>query len=251
MATHPKTAKAKEGTPAPATKTTVQAVPAPAATSNTIPSEHAAPKVEGLSPAAPPAAAAARQAANESAKDKILVVLSDNGGIDFGSMREKTKDKFIAALRRSEGDIFPKAAEAASMNIPDEAVSAIFNVVGVAETMLASTRFPPAVAQAAFMWNRKELEAIKNPAKALIAKHARKLRGWEEETTFALVFAQIHFEKMHTLRVLMAEYAASKAAAEAMVTKTPGPQPGDNTAGAGKMPGDISPADSIDPSKVQ
>lgn len=205
------------------------------------PSTAPSPKVDGLaSPAT--AATSTRSSQAEPAKDKILVVLDDNGGIDFGSMREKTKDRFISALRRSEGNIFPKAAEAASLSIPDEAITAIYNMVGVAETMLASSRFPPAIAAQAFMWTKPQIDAVRNPTKAVLAKHAKMLRGFEEETTLALVLVGVHFEKMNTLKMLMAEHTAAIVAANEL-RRSPGPKP-DAAANAVKMPGSVSPSDS-------
>lgn len=215
----------------------------PIAKTETVPvsTSEQSPKVDGLA-SAPAPTASTRSSQAETVKDKILVVLDDSGGIDFGSMREKTKEKFVKALRRSEGDLFPKAAEVAGLAIPDEAVAAIFNLIGVGETMLASSKFPPAIAAQAFMWTKPEIDMIKNPAKALLAKYAPKLRGFEVETTFALVFVQIHFGKMHVLRTLMSEYEARVQAEKVALNKTPGPKPGDNKADA--MPGDISPGDS-------
>lgn len=223
----------------------VATAPAVSAITDTIPPA----KVDGLA-AAPAASATARTAATptESTKEKILVVLNDQGGIDFGSMREKTKDKFVSALRRSEGDLFPKAAEAAGVTLPDEAISAIYNMIGIGETMLASMRVPQAIAAEAFMFTRPQIDALKGPTKAVIAKHAKRIRGFEEETALGLVLVQVHFEKMATLRTLMAEYAREQQL-KAAVSVGPGPKP--DAATAAGMPGSVSPGDGIGKPEVQ
>jgi hypothetical protein len=225
MAKEQKTTRAPKTAPAPA--------PAVAVEHN-----EEAPKVEGLAaPAAVAAPATARPAA-ESPKDKILIFGNDNGAIDLDSMRGRTREKFVSWVRKTP-ELFPPqiTTQPLAAAIPDEAISVLFNLVGIGETILASKKFPPQIAAAAFMWNRKEIEAIKEPAKALAAKYLPAMGAWKEEVAFVSVFVDIHFAKMSVLRQLMAEHSVALQAAN----KTPGPKPGDS-AGTG-MPGEVSPSD--------
>jgi hypothetical protein len=178
------------------------------------------PRVDGLA-SSPVNAPKPEATPKEPAKEKLIVPLSDSGGFDFSSMREKTREKFLAAARRTP-DLLPKSPDAPITRLPDAAVMAIYNLIGVGETMLATrTGIPEPIAVKAFMWSREEIDLIMEPSQALIAKHLPRLRGWEEETAWALVFAQIHFAKVHVLRSMMADYEARKK----MAAQTPGPKP--------------------------
>jgi hypothetical protein len=140
------------------------------------------------------------------AKERITVVLDGRGGLDVAGMRDSTKTKLIAALKKSSGELLPKLPEGPVTRWPDIAVRAIYSFLGAAEIQLASKRFPPEVATAAFTYTDEDMKVLMDPTQAVLAKHAGKLDRWQEETTLVLAISQVHFAKLHALKKFMAEY---------------------------------------------
>lgn len=152
-------------------------------------------------------------------KERITVVLDARGGLDLAGMRDATKTRLVAALKRSSGDLIPRLPDAPVKRWPEIAVRAIYSFLGAAEAGIAARKYPMEVATAAFTYTDKDMEALMEPTQAVLAKHAGKLDRFQEETALVLVVCQVHFAKMHALRTFMAEYEAR----QENLRKTPGP----------------------------
>lgn len=143
----------------------------------------------------------------ELTKEKLVIPLMPDGSIDLSSVREKTRSKILKAVTSTPG-LIPVSSEPAS--IPDAAVDAIYSIVGGIETMIFSRKYPKDLCETVFSYSRDELQLLRDPTKAVLAKHANKLMRHQEETTLMLVLVQVHFDKMHVLRELASKHAQTQ-----------------------------------------
>ncbi len=156
-------------------------------------------EISGLD-SAPPAATEAQ------VREKIAITLDENGGLDLGSMREKTKQKLVEALRKSNRELFPADAKPPVVRMPDGMIQWAYKILGTAETMLASTRMPAEIAEQVFPFTDPEISALMEPTQKVLAKHVGTLK-WQEEIELFVVLSGIHFRKMTDVRRLLAEHA--------------------------------------------
>lgn len=159
-------------------------------------------------------------------KEKVIVTLNENGGLDLDAMRPKTKERLIEALKRSQSGLLPVIPDAPIKRWPDVAVRGLYGLLGAAETAAAARKFPMEVAQAAFMFSDQEIKILMDPTQAVLSKYGGKFDRYQEEIALGLVLVQIHFAKMHNVKTLMAQYEERKAAATPPV-RPAGPAPGD------------------------
>lgn len=176
-------------------------------TANTAEETRTEPRVDGLTTAGPePSTSGRSQESPESTpKEKIIVTLRADGSVDLEAMRDKTRDRLKAAILRSGDALYP-AKNLPVTRFPEEAVYALYGILGMVEATAAAAKFGPEVGSV-FQYNKQELNLLMEPTQAVLAKHLDKFTRFQEESTLVLVLAQIHFAKFHQLRQVLAEKA--------------------------------------------
>lgn len=170
-------------------------------------------EVSGISDAKPNGyTAPAPASADAPQKERVVVTLDASGGLDLGSMRGKTKERLIEALKRSQSELLPALPTMPVKRWPDFAVRGLYGLLGAAETAAAAKKYPIEIAQAVFMFSDAEIKELMEPTQAVLAKHAGSLDRFQEEISLGLVLIQVHFAKLHNLKRFIAEYEASKPA---------------------------------------
>lgn len=163
-------------------------------------------QVDGITDTAAPAESVVRE--------KLAITLDEHGGLDLGSMREKTKAKLIAALRKSNKDLFPAEAKPPVTRMPDGIIAWAYRILGTAETALAATRMPAEIAEKVFPFSDDEIKALMEPTQKVVSKHVGALK-FQEEIELFVVLSGVHFRKMADMRRLLAEHAENTRKAQA------------------------------------
>lgn len=190
------------------------------------------PGISGIAESVPTSSAST---APTPVKDKLVVTLTDAGGLDLDGMRPKTKEKLLAALRKSQSGLLPDVPSAPVKRWPEFAVRGMYGMLGAAETAAAARKYPMEIAQAVFMFSDAEIRELMEPTQAVLTKHASNFDRWQEEISLGLVLIQIHFAKIHTLKAMVSDWEAKQ---------TIHPLPANK-------PEDPSPIEGVDLGKVQ
>lgn len=142
------------------------------------------------------------------AQKRLSFPLTPEGVVDLDRVRDDTKSQ----MRRAFSD--PKVSReifGSSTPVPagfsDQDCEWLFNLLGEAEAFLAEkSGIPKDVAREIFLWDREEVNAIKDPSKACLNKW---LPGAASvETTFLLALAGIHQKKFFSLQLYKASQKA-------------------------------------------
>lgn len=158
-------------------------------------------RVEGLSLQADSASSAERK---ESPKERIVVTLDDSGGLDLGSMREKTRGRLVEAINRSSRDLFPEVPKGPVFRLPDAAIQGLYAALGAAEMYILGRKYPPEIAAEVFQYSREEIEILSEPTQAVLSKYGGKvLTRFQEEAALLLALAGIHVQKFERLERMM------------------------------------------------
>lgn len=159
-------------------------------------------------------------------KEKIIVTLDARGGLDLDSMRDKTKDKLLEALRKSGSGLLPASSLPPVKRWPDVAIRGGYAVLGVAEVAIANRKYPPELAKI-FLYDDADMDILMEPTQAALARYAGSI-SHEELIALGMALVQVHVQKLHLVNQAMTEYTARMAKEKAEV-KTPGPSPEDTT----------------------
>lgn len=165
-------------------------------------------EVSGFTFTAPPAEEPASEPREP--RQAITIPLKQSGAIDLEAMRGKTRARLQSAVEATP-ELFPQAGPPVAL--PNAAIDAIYHVIGALECWGVNSmkekgqkKYPEEIVNRVFSYNEIELALIREPSNALIAKHLRKLKIPQEETTWLLVMTQIHFMKMQQLQMEMRRY---------------------------------------------
>lgn len=181
-------------------------------------SQAEAPVVSGLAPAhdsgedqtdfRPPAVAPKAE--------RVVMALDDRGGIDLSSMRDSTKDKIKAAIRKTPELLAEAGPVIAPKDIPDQAVDYLYRILGSLEVWAASRKYPEDLAKV-FEYRQDELSSLRGPTKDILAKYAPSISRFQEEVTLAIVLIGIHTEKVRVLNTELARRVNADTGATARV----------------------------------
>lgn len=158
-------------------------------------------------PIQPPVEQPAQAAA--AAQERISVPLKD-GAIDFGSMRQATKDKFLSAIR-SSGVQFQAVPETPAVGafLSDH----LWQLVAGLAMPIASKQFGAENARRVIPFSSGELEQLREPTGRVIDKYAAGLGKYQDEAALLLVLVAIGQQKFQQLSYLKELTAKSSGAA--------------------------------------
>lgn len=145
---------------------------------------------------------------NDTLKAKIAVPLNEDGTIDIGTMREKTKDRLKKALAStpefsiSSGTV---AGASAAPMFPPMVVVSLYRSITMIEVLLAQRMagIPQPIAQEAFTFSEKELEQLIPPTSRIMAKYATEwMLKYQDELALATMLTTMTMAKVNAAIML-------------------------------------------------
>jgi hypothetical protein len=161
--------------------------------------------ISGVGPAAAgPEPDAPRSAPPSGApRERITILLTETGAVDLSSMRDATRQKFKDSLKKTEE--LKDSAPVANVpdDLPDEAIGALYNILGTIETMAAARWCGPEIAARYMPFTPEEIAILTDPTKRVLIKHVGTLGRWQDETALVMILVQLHFQKFHAMKSAM------------------------------------------------
>jgi hypothetical protein len=146
-------------------------------------------------------------------RERIAILLREDGSVDLGSMRDTTRQKFKDALTKT-AELKESAPVASSPDdLPDAAIGAIYNILGTLETMAAARWCGPEIAARYMPFSEQEIAILTDPTKRVLIKHVGTLGKWQDETALVMILVQLHFQKFAEMKTALAAQQPELAAA--------------------------------------